>query len=174
MLIRLWVEGYISLHFSAGMYQTYVVSKVVPFLDLFERDVLIGAGSVQYVSASARATRITRFSADEVDQSGLPFELTMQLHASNKVIKKGIKLTETGPAKRKAKADENHAPKRVQLEVQTIDDDDDDVPQFVFEDGDGDEDDAEALYERFRAGEVGNSSSKWNSDGEGAIQLDSD
>ena len=31
MLIRLWVEGYISLHFSAGMYQTYVVSKVVPF-----------------------------------------------------------------------------------------------------------------------------------------------
>ena len=27
MLIKLWDEGYVEFHYSAGMYQTYVVSS---------------------------------------------------------------------------------------------------------------------------------------------------
>ncbi len=172
MLIKLWVEGYIIFHFSAGMYQTYVVS-FSPWSKTPLSVTLILGVAFQYVSASPKAGRITRFSIEEVEQGGLPFELTMELHGPAKG-KKASKATKTGTAKRKAGGGAGGAPKRAKVGVATTtEEDEEDVPEFVFED-EGDEEDPEVTFERFRAGEIGNLSSGWNSDGQGGIELDSD
>lgn len=125
---------------------------------------------LQYVSASAKASRITRFSIDEVEQGGLPFDLTMELHGSGR----GKKGSKAGTGKRKAAGSGGGAAlKRAKVGAKAVGEDEaeEDVPEFVFADEDGEED-PEVLYERLMAGEIGDPSSAWNSDG--ALELDSD
>lgn len=127
--------------------------------------------ALQYVSASPKATRLTRFTADEVEQGGLPFELNMDLQGSAKG-RKGAKAIKGGVGKRKANANGGGgATKRPRVGADDQEDDEEDEPEFTFADGDEEEEDPEIIYERFMSGEIGNPSSGWGQD---EVEIDSD
>ena len=106
----------------------------------------------------------------------MPFQLTMELHVELHRTGKGKKAAKAGTGKagagkRKTAGSAGGAGRKRAKVVAHEENEKEDVPEFVFADED-EEEDPEALFERFRAGEIGNPSLGWGA--EEAIELDSD